>query len=184
MSEKINTPSIFKKSGGFRRLHSLNFATIVHLGSMRFCKRFITWKDDPLGKTVGQMVGASRSCKQNIIEGSVSAQTSSETEIKLTNVAKASMAELAGDLEDYIGSRDAVPWSIHSQEHQSIAAIQSVLWRMPSGHYNTDLGYSLNNFNDDYMDTLNSGTTLIVVGDGRNPICVITTRRCISLALE
>ncbi len=47
-------------------------------------------------------------------------------------------------------------------------AIQSVLWRMPSGHYNTDLGYSLNNFNDDYMDTLNSGTTLIVVGDGRN----------------
>jgi len=47
-------------------------------------------------------------------------------------------------------------------------AIQSVLWRMPSGHYNTDLGWSLNNFNDDYMDTLNSGTTLIVVGDGRN----------------
>jgi uncharacterized protein with von Willebrand factor type A (vWA) domain len=47
-------------------------------------------------------------------------------------------------------------------------AIQSVLWRMPSGHYNTDLGYSLNNFNNDYMDTLNSGTTLIVVGDGRN----------------
>jgi restriction system protein len=124
MSEKITTPSIFKKSGGFRRLHSLNFATIVHLGAMRFCKRFITWKDDPLGKTVGQMVGASRSCKQNIIEGSVSAQTSSETEIKLTNVAKASMAELAGDLEDYIGSRDAVPWSIHSQEHQAIAAIQ------------------------------------------------------------
>jgi uncharacterized protein with von Willebrand factor type A (vWA) domain len=47
-------------------------------------------------------------------------------------------------------------------------AIQSVLRRMPSGHYNTDLGYSLNNFNDDYMDTLNSGTTLIIVGDGRN----------------
>jgi uncharacterized protein with von Willebrand factor type A (vWA) domain len=47
-------------------------------------------------------------------------------------------------------------------------AIQSVLWRMPSGHYNTDLGWALNNFNDDYMDTLNSGTTLIVVGDGRN----------------
>ena len=47
-------------------------------------------------------------------------------------------------------------------------AIQSVLWRMPSGHYNTDLGWALNNFNEDYMDTLNSGTTLIVVGDGRN----------------
>lgn len=47
-------------------------------------------------------------------------------------------------------------------------AIQSVLWRMPSGHYNTDLGWSLQNFNDEFMDTLNGGTTLIIVGDGRN----------------
>ena len=47
-------------------------------------------------------------------------------------------------------------------------AIQSVLWRMPSGHYNTDLGRALGNFNDGYMDTLNSGTTLLIVGDGRN----------------
>ncbi len=47
-------------------------------------------------------------------------------------------------------------------------AIQSVLWRMPSGHYNTDLGRAFQNFNDEYMDTLNSGTTLIIVGDGRN----------------
>jgi hypothetical protein len=47
-------------------------------------------------------------------------------------------------------------------------AIASVLWRMPSGSYNTDLGYSLNDFQNEYMDTLNSGTTLIIVGDGRN----------------
>ncbi|MFN8412419.1 MAG: VWA domain-containing protein [Anaerolineales bacterium] len=47
-------------------------------------------------------------------------------------------------------------------------AIQSVLWRMPSGHYNTDLGWALNNFKDEYMETLNTGTTLIIVGDGRN----------------
>jgi hypothetical protein len=47
-------------------------------------------------------------------------------------------------------------------------AIQSVLRRMPSGHYNTDLGWSLNDFNHEYMDTLNSGTTLLIVGDGRN----------------
>ncbi|HXF84043.1 MAG TPA: VWA domain-containing protein [Anaerolineales bacterium] len=47
-------------------------------------------------------------------------------------------------------------------------AIASVLWRMPSGHYNTDLGWSLQNFQDHYMDTLNGGTTLIIVGDGRN----------------
>lgn len=47
-------------------------------------------------------------------------------------------------------------------------AIASVLWRMPSGHYNTDLGWSLNDFNNEYLDTLNGQTTLIIVGDGRN----------------
>ncbi len=47
-------------------------------------------------------------------------------------------------------------------------AIASVLWRMPSGYYNTDLGWSLDNFNTEYMDTLNGQTTLILVGDGRN----------------
>lgn len=47
-------------------------------------------------------------------------------------------------------------------------AIASVLWRMPSGSYNTDLGWSLKNFNDDFLDTLNSQTTLLLVGDGRN----------------
>ena len=47
-------------------------------------------------------------------------------------------------------------------------AIESVLWRMPSGHYNTDLGCSLDDFNKGHMATLNGQTTLIVVGDGRN----------------
>ncbi|GAB4490037.1 MAG: VWA domain-containing protein [Anaerolineales bacterium] len=47
-------------------------------------------------------------------------------------------------------------------------AISSVLWRMPSGSYNTDLGWSLKNFNDEFLDTLNGQTTLLLVGDGRN----------------
>ena len=115
---------IFNKSGGYRKLHSFNLATIVHLGTMSFCKRFIDWKDDPLGKTLGQMVGASRSGKQNIIEGSERAKTSAETEIKLTDVAKASLAELLGDLEDYLASRGEIPWSIHAAEYQAISAIK------------------------------------------------------------
>ena len=77
---------IYNPSGGYRKLHSFNFATIIHLGTMSFCKRYLPWKDDPLGKTLGQMIGASRSGKQNIIEGSERAKTSSETEIKLTDV--------------------------------------------------------------------------------------------------
>jgi len=47
-------------------------------------------------------------------------------------------------------------------------AIEAVLWRMPSGHYNTDLGCSLDDFSHDYMDRLNRQTTLLIVGDGRN----------------
>ncbi len=60
--------------------------------------------------------------------------------------------------------------SISEDFHGSDAdeAITSVLWRMPSGHYNTDLGWALNNFNEEYMSTLTGQTTLLIVGDGRN----------------
>jgi restriction system protein len=46
---------IYNKSGGYRKLHSFHLATLVHVGTMSFCKRFINWKEDTLGKTVGQM---------------------------------------------------------------------------------------------------------------------------------
>jgi len=100
---------ICNPSGGFRRLHASNFATIIHLGTISFCKRYLSWKDDPLGKTVGQMLGASRSGKQNITEGSERAKTSSETEIKLTDVAKASLSELQSDLEDQLVQKGCIP---------------------------------------------------------------------------
>lgn len=114
---------IYNPSGGFRKLHAFNFATIIHLGTISFCKRYLPWKDDPLGKTLGQMVGASRSGKQNIIEGSERAKTSSETEIKLTDVAKASLSELQGDLEDYLVQKGQIPWSIRNPDHQAVLAI-------------------------------------------------------------
>ena len=47
-------------------------------------------------------------------------------------------------------------------------AIQQVLLRMPPGHYSTDLGYALEGFAHDYLDTIDARTTVIVVGDGRN----------------
>jgi len=69
------------------------------------------------------MIGASRSGKQNIIEGSERAKTSSETEIKLTDVARASLSELQGDFEDYLVQRGQVPWSIHDENHKAVSAI-------------------------------------------------------------
>ncbi len=114
---------IYNTRGGFRKLHSFNFATIIHLGTIRFCKKHIPWQEDPLGKTVGQMIGASRSGKQNIIEGSERAKTSSETEIRLTDVAKASLSELQGDLEDYLIQKGSIPWSIHNADHEAVLSI-------------------------------------------------------------
>lgn len=115
--------SIYNHSGGFRKLHSFNFATIIHLGTLSFCERYVPWQKDPLGKTSGQMIGASRSGKQNIIEGSERAKTSSETEIKLTDVAKASLMELQGDLEDYLVKKGHVPWSVSSPDHSAVVSI-------------------------------------------------------------
>jgi restriction system protein len=112
------------KHGGYRRLHAFTFATMIHLETIRFCKRFISYRDDSLGKTVGQMVGAARSGRQNIIEGSERAGTSAETEIKLTDVARASLGELLGDYEMFLADRGAIPWSRHEAEREQLAALR------------------------------------------------------------
>ncbi len=62
-------------------------------------------------RTVDQMVQAARSCKQNIVEGSMAASTSRETEIKLTNVAKASLGELREDYRDFCRHNGLEIWS-------------------------------------------------------------------------
>lgn len=115
---------LFTKAGGYRKLHSFTLATLVHLETIRFCKRFVSYKVDPLGKTVGQMVGAARSGRQNIIEGSERAATSRETEIKLTDVARASLAELLGDYEMFLAEHGAVPWSRKDSNHSGICAVR------------------------------------------------------------
>ncbi len=115
---------IFGTSGGYRKLFSFNFATIVHLAAVEFCKRFIPWQEDQLGKTVGQMIGAARSGRINIAEGSERAGTSTETEIKLTDVARASLAELQNDLETFLAEREIIPWSVKAAEHRDVSAIR------------------------------------------------------------
>ena len=69
-----------------------------------------TYLDRYRDRTVDQMVQAARSCKQNIVEGSMAAATSRETEIKLTNVAKASLGELREDYRDYIRHNNLQLW--------------------------------------------------------------------------
>ena len=94
------------KHGGYQNLLSYQKAEIVYDATVRFCERFF----DRRNRTVEQMVQAARSGKQNIIEGSVASGTSKETEIKLTNVARASLEELLADYRDFLRNRDLAEW--------------------------------------------------------------------------
>lgn len=105
MTENANP--FLAKTGGYRNLLSYRIAVIVHDLTVIFVKTRIP----PKSRTTDQMVQAARSGKQNICEGSAASMTSKETEIKLTNVAKASLEELLIDYEDYIRQHSLQLWS-------------------------------------------------------------------------
>ncbi len=92
--------------GGFRKLRSFQCAQLVYDGTVIFCDRFINKRS----RTHDQMVQAARSGVQNIAEGSLASATSKKTEIKLTNVARASLGELLQDYEDYLRQRNLPQW--------------------------------------------------------------------------
>ena len=92
--------------GGYRNLLSYQKAEIVYDATVYFCDHFI----DKRSRTHDQMVQAARSGKQNIVEGSMAAATSKETEIKLTNVARASLEELLVDYRDFLRTRGLEEW--------------------------------------------------------------------------
>ena len=93
--------------GGYKWLLSYQKAEIVYDATVYFCDRFI----DKRSRTHDQMIQAARSGKQNIVEGSVAAATSKETEIKLTNVARASLEELLTDYRDFLRTHGFEEWS-------------------------------------------------------------------------
>ena len=102
---------IIGPSGGYRRTWSFGFVCLVYHATTAFCKKNYSYRSDPLGKTSGQMVGAARSARQNLVEGSSRAGTSRETELRLLDVAKGSLEELAGDYEAYLTDAGEAPWS-------------------------------------------------------------------------
>jgi len=92
--------------GGYRKLKSFQVAQLVYDVTVRFCDRYIS----PRSRTHDQMVQAARSGVQNIAEGSQASGTSKKTELKLTNVARASLEELRLDYEDYLRQRGLALW--------------------------------------------------------------------------
>jgi restriction system protein len=107
-------------SGGYRKMLSFGFTCLVYHATTRFCKRVYPWKEDPLGKTSGQMIGAARSARQNIVEASSRAGTSKETELRLLDVAKGSLEELLGDYESYLIDNDQTVWSITDEQWKTV----------------------------------------------------------------
>jgi four helix bundle suffix protein len=92
--------------GGYQDLLSYQKALIVYDATLHFCNRFFSKFD----RTREQMIQAARSGKQNILEGSEASGTSKETEIKLTNTARASLKELLEDYRDFMRTRRIEEW--------------------------------------------------------------------------
>lgn len=103
---------LIPRKGNYRKLISYQKAEAVYDMTFYFCKNYLRRGD----RTIDQMVQAARSGKQNIVEGSAASATSSEMEIKLVNVAKASLQELLIDYEDYLRTREHRQWEADSRE--------------------------------------------------------------------
>ena len=106
----MSSPHTFlPQCGHYRNLRVYKVAEMIYDITYYFTSHYLAKGD----RTVDQMVQAARSGKQNIAEGNQAAATSSETEIKLTNVAKASLEELLTDYEDYLRVRNLEQWARH-----------------------------------------------------------------------
>ena len=99
-------------------------ANVIQLATQDFCMRYLNRKNDPCGRQYDQMTQAARSVPANIAEGSSRRSTSKETEMRLTDVARAGLSELANDYLNWLLHGEDVPWSVKYEEHRTITAIQ------------------------------------------------------------
>jgi four helix bundle suffix protein len=123
------TEGFIPAHGGYQNLLSYLKAEIVYDATVYFCARFLDKRD----RTYDQMIQASRSGKQNIVEGSMASATSKETEIKVTNVARASLEELLTDYRDFLRTHALQEWP---RDHP-YAARPRQLNRIPDATYET-----------------------------------------------
>jgi four helix bundle suffix protein len=111
-NDSASAERILPPRGDYHTLFSFQKAEVVYDITFRFAHKFLSKGD----RTIDQMIQSARSGKKNILEGSKAGLTSKETEIKLTNVARASLDELLDDYEDYLRARDLRIWDKDSKE--------------------------------------------------------------------
>lgn len=102
MAEDQNTLHVLNQQRNWDTLYFYQKSDVVYQLAFAFCDRFIHLYKD---RTRDQVIQAARSCKQNIVEGLADGVASTEMQLKLLNVARASLKELREDFEDYIKSR-------------------------------------------------------------------------------
>ena len=98
-------------------------ANVVQLATQDFCMHYLNCNNDPCGRQYDQMTQAARSAPANIAEGNSRHSTSKETEMRLTDVARASMAELANDYINWLMHHESIPWSNKSTEYREVCNI-------------------------------------------------------------
>ena len=118
-TEPLARPKRLRPSGGYRKLRSFQTTTVIYDATVSFCDRFM----DKRSRTVDQMVQAARSGRQNIAEGSRATATSSQTELRLINVARASLDELLLDYEDFLRQRGLRQWSKDDPQSLEVRAV-------------------------------------------------------------
>jgi four helix bundle suffix protein len=106
------TERFIPQHGGYEDLLSFQKARVIYDATVWFCGRYLQRRD----RTNDQMIQAARSGKQNILEGSLASGTSKKTEIKLTNVARASLEELLEDYRDFLRVRGLRLWEKDSRQ--------------------------------------------------------------------
>lgn len=111
--------SKLRPSGGYRDTCSFQTATIIYDATYWFCEKFL----EARSRTVDQMIQAARSGRQNIAEGSRAAATSSQTELRLLNVARASLEELLLDYEDFLRHRRMAQWAPDAPEALAVRQV-------------------------------------------------------------
>jgi four helix bundle suffix protein len=111
---------LIPKHGGYKSLKTFQLAQLVFDITIRFCNRFI----DKRSRTNDQMVQAARSGVQNIAEGSQASATSKKTEIKLTNVARASLEELKLDYLDFLRQHNLKQWEYDDQRGKDLIKLR------------------------------------------------------------
>ena len=115
---EIDRAKLIPTHGGYRNLKSFQVAQLAYDVTVRFCNRYIGKHT----RTHDQMVQAARSGVQNIAEGSMASATSKKTELKLTNVARASLEELRLDYEDFLRQRGLALWERDDSRRAGLVA--------------------------------------------------------------